>query len=315
MIKRIAILLLPQLTDELGQVVRNEAVVIGKVLRTEFRDLPAWYIAMHSIKEGCIGSHFRWERIKKAGCLQEHIHALIDVSDKDHRGTGSLLLFTTGKRARCHVVLHDLDAIFVFEVNPSDLIKRHAIPQTHEADGLPGHVIKQVCHCRLPAGNKDAIRRDLFIQVTLTGASRAEFTEVEVVLYQRNHSCQQEPFFAVIQHIRFHADRAQHDIHPFFLCECLSTLLQLIDVHMGHLNRGKLSNLDRIPVFLIFLDVLVIQLQNAPDAAAEQPVILLRVLIGNRNVLQAEIRKLSHIDIPLDIQINCNFIDNGITTT
>ena len=151
--------------------------------------------------------------------------------------------------------------------------------------------------------------------MALTGASRAELTEVEVVLYQRDHSFQQEPLLTVIQHIRLHANRAQHDIHPFFFGKCLSALLQLIDVHMGHLDRSELSDLDGISVFLILLNILIVQLKDAPDAAAEQPVELLRIFICDRDILQAEVGELRHVDIPLNIQIYRNFINDGITAT
>ena len=53
--------------------------------------------------------------------------------------------------------------------------------------------------------------------MALAGAPGTQLTEVEVVLYQRDHTRQQEPLLAFSQSIRLHADRAQQDIHPLLL--------------------------------------------------------------------------------------------------
>ena len=51
------------------------------------------------------------------------------------------------------------------------------------------------------------------VSMALAGAPGTQLTEVEVVLYQRDHTRQQEPLLAFSQSIRLHADRAQQDIH------------------------------------------------------------------------------------------------------
>ena len=92
-------------------------------------------------------------------------------------------------------------------------------------------------------------------------------------------------------------------------------MLQLIDVHVGHLNRRQLPDLHRIAILLVLLNELVVQLYDAPDAAAEKPVILLRILVGDRHGLQTKIGKLGLIDIALDIQANRDLVDDGIAAT
>ena len=54
------------------------------MLRAELRYLPAGDIAVHTVEERCVRSHFGRERVKEAGRFEKHIHALIDVADKDH---------------------------------------------------------------------------------------------------------------------------------------------------------------------------------------------------------------------------------------
>ena len=56
-----------------------------------------------------------------------------------------------------------------------------------------GHVVEQVRHGRLAAGDQDAVRADLLVDVALARAPRAEFAEVVVVLDQRDHPGEQVP--------------------------------------------------------------------------------------------------------------------------
>ena len=99
-------------------------------------------------------------------------------------------------------------------------------------------------------------------------AARPQLTEVEVIFYKRDHTDQKQPFLAVSQGVRFHTDGAQQHIHPFVLRKCFPPLFQLFNIHMGHLDGVELSDADRRSV-PIFLHVLIVQLHDAPDAAAE----------------------------------------------
>ncbi len=83
----------------------------------------------------------------------------------------------------------------------------------------------------------------------------------------------------------------------------------------GKLYRSQLPNLNGIAVLLILFDVFVIQLHDAPNAPAEQPVVFLRVLVRNRHSLQTEIGELGLIDIALDIQTDRDLVDDGIAAT
>ena len=172
LVQRIAVLLLAKLTDKLCQIVGDEAVVVGEMLRTELRYLPAGNIAVHTVEERCVRSHFGRERVKEAGCFQQHIHALIDVADKDHRSSRGFFFLSTGKGAGRHIVLHDLDAIFILEVDTGNLVERYAVPQANQAHSFSAHVVKQVRNGSLTAGNKDAVRGDFFVDMGFAGASR-----------------------------------------------------------------------------------------------------------------------------------------------
>ena len=153
-------------------------------------------------------SHFGREWVKEAGRFQQHIHALIDVADEDHRSGRGFFFLSTGKGAGCHIVLHDLDAVFVLEIDTGNLVERHAVPQADQAHGFSAHVVEQVRNRSLTAGNKDAVRGDFLVDMGFTGASRTQLTEVEVVPDKRQHTGKQKPAFAVIQLIRLHTNRA-----------------------------------------------------------------------------------------------------------
>ena len=172
LVQCIAVLLLAKLTDELCQIVGDETVVIGEMLRAELRYLPAGDIAVHTVEERCVRSHFGREWVKEAGRFQQHIHALIDVADEDHRSGRGFFFLSTGKGTGCHIVLHDLDAVFVLEIDTGNLVKRHAVPQADQADRFSAHVVKQIGNGSLTAGNKDAVRGDFFVDMGFAGASR-----------------------------------------------------------------------------------------------------------------------------------------------
>ena len=144
-----------------------------------------------------------------------------------------------------------------------------------------------------------------------SSASRTQLTEVEVVLDKRQHTGKQQPTFAVIQLIRLIAAGAQNNLCPFLLCKCLAPLLQFLNVYMRHLDRRKLVNEDWGSVLILF-HIFVFKLDNAPNAAAEQPIKLSRVILGDRDCLDSEVRKLSLISVRLNIEIHRDFINYGI---
>ena len=69
-------------------------------------------------------SHLYKEIVKKAGSFEQDIHTLVNVAHKDHGGGGSLFFLATGKGTGGHVILHDLDAVLVFEPDTCHLIAR-----------------------------------------------------------------------------------------------------------------------------------------------------------------------------------------------
>ena len=188
LIQSIPVLLFSQFPQKLSQIIRDETIIICKMLRPKLRNLPTRNITMYTIQKRCIRSHLRRKRIKQTGSFQQNIHTLINISHKDHRCGGRLLFFASGKGSGRHIILHDLDPVFILKMNTGHLIKSNDIPHTDKANCLPSHVIEKVGHCGLSAGYQNTVRRYFLIQMGLTCGSRTQFTQIEVILYQRNHT-------------------------------------------------------------------------------------------------------------------------------
>ena len=96
---------------------------------------------------------------------------------------------------------------------------------------------------------------------------------------------------------------------------------------MRHLDGGQLADADRRNILLLFLPGFAVkifntkaavtfgfifQLNDAPDAAAEQTVIFFRVVIRNGHIGEPQIGKLCKEAVFLDIQMHGHHIDNGV---
>ena len=160
-----------------------------------------------------------------------------------------------------------------------------------------------------------------------TGAARTKLTEVEVVLHQWQHTCQQEPFLPLVQLLRLITARTQHYIHPLVLREGFTPGAYFLNIDMRHLDGGQLADADRRNILLLFLPGFAIkvlhakgavtlgfifQLNDAPDAAAEQTVIFFRVVVRNGHIGESQIGKLCKEAVFLDIQMHGHHINNGV---
>ena len=164
-----------------------------------------------------------------------------------------------------------------------------------------------------------------------SSASRAQLTKIKIILYQWNHTSQQQPFFTVCKFVRLHADRTKKNIQPFIFRKGFSSLLQLVNINVWHLNRCQLTDTDWRNIFLLFLFRtkripvnirntkvivtfnLIIQLNNTPDTATEQAIKLFRVFVGNRYIANSQIGKLCKKAILFHVQTYCHHINNRMT--
>ena len=93
---------------------------------------------------------------------------------------------------------------------------------------------------------------------------------------------------------------------------------------MWHLDRCELSDgNERLRLFCLFIHEnnaavsrfgIVFQLDNTPNAPAEESIIFFRVKLINRNALDSQIGKLSFILVKTQIQGHCYLINDSIRT-
>ena len=99
---------------------------------------------------------------------------------------------------------------------------------------------------------------------------------------------------------------------------------------MGHLNRSQLMDADGrdIPLLFLFrrnrLSIyirdskaavslgFIFQLHDAPDTAAEKPVVFFRIIIRNRHIGETKVRELCKKAILFDVQMHGHHINNGM---
>ena len=121
---------------------------IASLIRQE-RYLTPMEQARKLIDDFCMSeyeSHADFEDLRKVGV------AYTTITDDEipiQASSSRLFLFATGKRARCHVIFHNLDAIFIFELDTCHFIKSNAVPQANQSDRFASHIVKEVCNCRL----------------------------------------------------------------------------------------------------------------------------------------------------------------------
>jgi hypothetical protein len=83
LVDRVAEVALPHLTEPFGQVVDDQAVLVGEKLRPHLRDFPAGNIGMKSVEERRV-DHDVWKRRKQVARLDQGVDRLVDVADEDH---------------------------------------------------------------------------------------------------------------------------------------------------------------------------------------------------------------------------------------
>lgn len=49
-----------------------------------------------------------------------------------------------GQRIRSHIVLHDLNAVIILELDPGDFIESDTIPKADKSHCLPSHVVEKI---------------------------------------------------------------------------------------------------------------------------------------------------------------------------
>lgn len=87
LVDRVGEVALAHLAQVLGQIVDDQAVLVGEELRAHLRDLPARHIGMEPVEEGRV-DHGLGKRGEQMAGLHQGFDGLVDVAHEDHRGIG-----------------------------------------------------------------------------------------------------------------------------------------------------------------------------------------------------------------------------------
>ena len=264
---------------------------------------------MEAVEERRVDHDVRERREQVAGLHQRfHCLALRQVPDEDHRCTRVDGLTAPAERPRGHVVLHDLDAVLILEVDACHLVEGHHVPQAHQAHLAGAHVVEQVGHRGLAAGHQDGVRADLLVDVALACAARPQLAQVVVVLHQRDHPRQQVPLHTFLEAGWLHARRAQQRVNPLFFGEPLAASEQLLHVHVWHLDRLEIRHHEGRGALVLFEPV--VQRHDAPDAAHEKLLELPHVGVGHLGVLDAQVGQQRLVGVAVLVQLHGDLVDH-----
>ncbi|OPY25424.1 MAG: hypothetical protein A4E23_00092 [Methanomethylovorans sp. PtaU1.Bin073] len=101
------------------------------MLGSELGNFPAWKVVVHPVEKCTVVVHLFRERREQVRGLEHRGNALVDVTYEYNGCIGIYLVLATGKGTGCHIILHDLDAILVLELDTCNLVKGYNIPQAY----------------------------------------------------------------------------------------------------------------------------------------------------------------------------------------
>ena len=148
----------------------------------------------------------------------------------------------------------------------------------------------------------------------LARAARSQFTKVIVVLNEREHAGELQPFLPCAEPVGFHTRGTEQNGDPLIFGEGTAAVLYFLHINVRHLNRREFCNSDRRGL-LVFFNVFIFKAHNAPNAAAEQAVILRHIVGRCGDTANTEVRKIGFVTIEFDIQTNSNAVNDCVTAT
>ena len=313
----------------------------GQQARAHLGNLPARQVIVDTVKEGRIVVKLWRERIKQVRGLKNVLHGVVDVAFKDHGGIGVDLVAAARIAAARHVVLHDLHGIGVLKAHAGDLVERHAVPVAHQAHTVGAHGVhtaEQVGRGGLAARKQDGVGRDLFVDVTLTGAAGTQLAQIVVALDERHHALDKVQALFLGKLAGLIASRAQQHIEPLVARKVLALVDHGIQVQVGHLDGRERRHAKRrvlgsalfalglgaawrivakdLHAKLVFLihGMTILDAHNAPNAALQNLGIVAHVLGRHHKRLDGQVGKRCHVDVFVLVELGRHLIDNGKAT-
>ena len=117
----------------------------------------------------------------------------VKVTDKSKTSLSGHFL-SSAEASICHIILHDLNGIGIFNLHVGYFVKSHIVPKSHCTNLFTLIIVQQCRSTGLPTGQQGGIGRELRVKVRLTGTSTSQFYAVIIVLYQWDESRQDMEF-------------------------------------------------------------------------------------------------------------------------
>src|SRR5262245_13642741 len=93
----------------------------------QLRVIPAWRVGMNAIHESRIVPHLGRHWAEEMANLLLLLDVYIEIADHHHAAFGANVFFPATELPRCHIALHDIDAVLLVEGDARDLIKANDV--------------------------------------------------------------------------------------------------------------------------------------------------------------------------------------------
>jgi hypothetical protein len=110
---------------------------------------------------------------------------------------------------------------------------------------------------------------------------------------------------------RFHAYGTDQEVYPLVTCELVTAFDELWQIEAGQLNRLQILDPEGAAFSFGLLIVPMNQVYLGPNAAHEEPIILLDIELGNVDILMTEVYELSPVLVILGEVSHLDLIDDA----
>ncbi|MNQ91391.1 hypothetical protein D3C85_1067700 [compost metagenome] len=162
---------------------------------------------------------------------------MIGITHKHHAGLCSQGFHSPRERLVGHVVLHDVHQRLVHSLLlAGELIESHYIPVTHQTEFTRAVMDEQLGNCNFATGYKNAVGRELRINVRLAGALRPQLDQVVIALAERDKADKLSKLIALAEHLRIETYALDQQVNPLISGELLTCLQIAVEIKAGNLN-------------------------------------------------------------------------------
>ena len=153
-------------------------------------------------------------------------------------------------------------------------------------------------------------RRQLLVDVTLSGAARSEFDQVVVAFHKGNEAQDGDLRRSFPKGVGFETGRAEEEAHPVLGAEAPPPLRQHVENRRaGHLDGADGGDAERPALLLLCDHRIVFQRDLGVEAVGEYALVLDHELRAYANIPQSEARQFGEVTVVLGVEARAHDID------